>query len=390
MAEQMNFTKASLTALIERHSGQRVVVRDTKQRGLVAELRSGGTLTFYLVRKIDGRTVRVRIGPFPTLSVDQARKRAIRMLADVAVGKDPRDERRRAKATPTLRELFDHWMETYAKPRKRTWPEDQRNYDKFLSRLGSRKLSDIRSGDVVALHVRIGKENGKYAANRVLALLRAMYNKADQLGYKEDNPCVGVEMFEESSRDRFLSPSEVPRLFDSLDAEPPLFRDFFKLSLFVGARRSNVQAMRWEQLDLEAGTWRIPDTKNKEPLTVPLSAAALEILRERQKVSDDSPWVFPSRGRTGHLVEPKSAWKRVLKRAGLSDLRIHDLRRSLGSWQACLGTSLPIIGKSLGHRTSAATQVYARLDLLAVRASVEAATAAMVAASGKQTEGHAD
>jgi integrase len=92
--------------------------------------------------------------------------------------------------------------------------------------------------------------------------------------------------------------------------------------------------------------------------------------------------VFPGRGKTGHLVEPKTAWARILKRAGLQNLRLHDLRRTLGSWQAATGASLPIIGKSLGHKSLAATQVYARLNLDPVRAAVNTATDAMLLAGG--------
>ena len=93
-------------------------------------------------------------------------------------------------------------------------------------------------------------------------------------------------------------------------------------------------------------------------------------------------WVFPSYGKTGHLVEPKKAWNRLLDRAEISDLRIHDLRRTLGSWQAATGASLPVIGKSLGHKNQATTAIYARLDLDPVRQAVNTATAAMLAAGG--------
>ena len=117
-------------------------------------------------------------------------------------------------------------------------------------------------------------------------------------------------------------------------------------------------------------------------MVVPLCDPALAILQNRRKAANGSPWVFPGRGKTGHLIGPKSAWARILKRAGLSDLRPHDLRRSLGSWQAMGGASLPIIGKSLGHTQAATTQIYARLQTDSVRASVAAATTGMLEAGG--------
>jgi integrase len=386
MSDKINFTKTSLIELIEKNAGRRLVVRDMMCRGLIAELRPGGSLTFYFYRFFHGRPARIKIGPFPALSVENARKAVAKMQGAVAEGKDPRVERQRAKTMPDLKALFTHWMESHAKLHKRTWKADEDNYRKFLAKWGTRRLSDIKRGDVVALHTKIGKENGPYAANRVLALLRAMFNKAIELGFEGHNPCDGVGLFAEQARDRFLQPDELPKFFEAVEAETPLFRDFFLLALFVGARRGNVMAMRWEEINLDSAIWRMPRTKNSDPLTVPLSGPALEILRRRKKEAGDSPWVFPSYGKTGHLVTPKGAWTRVLERAGLSDLRIHDLRRTLGSWQASTGASLPVIGKSLGHRSQAATAIYARLNLDPVRASVDKATAAIVEAAKKSAK----
>ena len=123
---------------------------------------------------------------------------------------------------------------------------------------------------------------------------------------------------------------------------------------------------------------RIPETKSGEPVTLALPPAAMTILQTR-KVDSSSEWVFPGKGATEHLMEPKTAWKRIIARAGIKDLRIHDLRRTLGSWQAAAGSSLPIIGKSLGHKSLGATQIYARLNLDPVRASVNKATGGNVA-----------
>ena len=132
---------------------------------------------------------------------------------------------------------------------------------------------------------------------------------------------------------------------------------------------------------MERAEWRIPMTKNGTPQTVPLSDEAVEILAERAKVSTSKAgFVFPGDGKSGHLADPKKGWARVLKRAGLDDLRIHDLRRTFGSWQAKQGASLSIIGKSLNHKSPQATAVYARLDIDPVRKSVNLATAAMMEA----------
>jgi len=120
--------------------------------------------------------------------------------------------------------------------------------------------------------------------------------------------------------------------------------------------------------------------KTRKPLTVPLAPEAIGILKRRH-VTRVNEWVFPSHGKRGHLVEPKTAWERIRERAKLGDVRIHDLRRTLGSWQAAIGTPLNIIGRSLGHLRQETTAIYARLNLDPVRASVTAATAAIAQAA---------
>lgn len=139
---------------------------------------------------------------------------------------------------------------------------------------------------------------------------------------------------------------------------------------------------------MKRGEWRIAVTKNGTPQTVPLIPEALEILRIRMESAEkDAVFVFPGPGKKGHLIEPRKGWLRILKRAKLSDLRIHDLRRTLGSWQAKTGASLAIIGKSLNHKNQQTTAIYARLDLDPVRQSMETATSAMLEAGGLKVRG---
>ena len=181
-----------------------------------------------------------------------------------------------------------------------------------------------------------------------------------------------------------LGKGEPLRGHSALDEEPnDTARDFFRVALFTGARRGNVLEMRWADVDLDAATWRIPHTKNGTPQTVTLAPPVVDLLVRRRDLArldkSLSPYVFPGNGKTGHYVEPKSAWRRILKRADIPDARIHDLRRTLGSWQAITGASLPIIGKSLNHKNPSTTAIYARLDLEPVRASVERAAEAMPA-----------
>lgn len=115
----------------------------------------------------------------------------------------------------------------------------------------------------------------------------------------------------------------------------------------------------------------------------PLSAEALAVLKRRKKASENE-WVFPAHHGGGHVKDVYRAWRGILKRAGIKDLRVHDLRRTLGSWQTMTGASRAIVGKLLGHTREETTAIYGRLDLEPVRESVETATAAMLKAAKKR------
>jgi integrase len=361
---------------------RRAYYRDARQDGLVLTVYPSGQKSFSLYRWVNGRPERIRIGPYPDLSLEQVRKEAEGLTAEIALGYNPAEERRAVREEMTFEELFNLYLEKHAKIHKRTWMEDVKNYNRYLSGLGKSKLSQIKSNDVLSLHARVGRENGHYAANRgVLSLLSSVFNLAPQWGWTGGNPAAGIKPFKEYQRKRFLDADELPTFFSALAEEQnTTIRDYFLAALLTGARRANVLAMRWAEIRWGRCVWEIPAEKAKadEAMDVPLVEPMLELLtRRKADPAADPVWVFPGDGKTGHLVEPKMAWARILKRAGINDCRMHDLRRTLGSWQAIQGASLAIIGRSLGHKSLQATQVYARLNADPVRASVARATDAM-------------
>lgn len=146
-------------------------------------------------------------------------------------------------------------------------------------------------------------------------------------------------------------------------------------------RAGEIAGLTWDRVDIDKRTARLIETKNGTPQTVALSQEVIDILINR-KPSDQAQFVFPGTGKSGHLEEPKKGWQRIVERAGIENLRIHDLRRTLGSWQAKTGASLAIIGKSLNHKNQNTTAIYARLDLDPVRDSVNTATNAILTAAG--------
>lgn len=398
MPKPFSFSEAKIKALALPKTG-RVYYRDVTFPGLQVCVTSAGSKTYYFVKRIAGRPTRIKLGPTRQLSVDDARAGAAAKAGEVAVGKDPQAERRRKREQPTIGELFQYWIK-HAQSHKRTWQEDERLYVAYLKKWDNRRLADITRRQVEIWHSDIGQKKprddhkkgrmlgGPYVANRVLGLLRAAYEKADRIGYTGANPAAGVTKFHEEQRDRFLSGDDLKCFFEALAQEPILYQDFFNIALLTGARRGNVQAMRWADVNLDSGLWRIPGnvSKNGQVILVPLIPAVVDILHRRTAEADpEIPWVFPSRKQPkNHLIEPRASWRRICTRAGLKDVRPHDLRRTLGAWQATAGASMIVIGKSLGHRPgSPATAVYARLEMDPVRASVLAAGEAILAAGGK-------
>jgi len=377
---QGNFTKQFLQSLKAPASG-RLYVADTREKGLSVYVTPNGIITFFVRKRINGRDERVVIGRYPETTLEQARTQALSIKSQVAQGKDPIEDKRRMRADITFAEMFQEFMERYSKKQKRSWQYDEREVNKFLPHWFKRKASTISKQEIQILHERVRDENGLYQANRLLERISSIFNRAIEWGWQGTNPSHGVRKFREKSRDRFLQPDELPRFFMALDEEDnQTAKDYIMLSLLTGGRKANVLAMRWEEISFNRAEWRIPETKNGDPLTVALSTQAIEILNNR-RAKTNSEWVFPAvSSKSGHFTDPKRAWQRVLARAGIKDLRIHDLRRSLGSWQASTGASGFVIGKSLGHKSQQATQIYARLNLDPVRESIERATQAMMSA----------
>lgn len=394
------------------------------------------TKTFSVLKRIpNGGMERVTLARFPAMTVEQARKKAADVLGKIATGDNPGEIRRAIREEPTFGELFTEYGKRHGS-KKRSWRDDQQRYRDYLEKpLGKIKVGALTTGmiDRILMEMeRRGKANS--TINGVLALASVIYSKGAEPGQLGTNPARGIARRNVKSRDRFLQKSELPRFFASLAEEQnTVVRDYFLISLLTGARRSNVLAMRWSEVNLDEGLWRIPRTKNELPQNVTLATEAITLLAELKAQADSKAlFVFPGEGRSGHLVEPKKGWQRVLDRdelhqleellassghlssepalptdedslairlararerskelvlntegARMEDLRIHDLRRTLGSWQAKNGASLAIIGKSLNHKDIKTTLIYSRLDLDPVRDSVDSAVSSMFAAGIK-------
>lgn len=435
---RINLTKATIDAFPPAPAGKRVYHHDSKTKGLVVAVTDKGTKSFLVYRWVNGRPERITLGRYAVgmakgLTIEQARKAALETNLSIAKGENPAEKKRLARGEMTLDALFADYMEKHSEVHNRRPDKPRSHFRLYLAHWGARKLSQIKRADIQALHARLGRERGHVTANTAIKLLRSMFNRAIEWDHwDKPNPAPGIKLFPEHSRERFLQPDELPRFFQSVADEPnETIRDYVLMSLLTGGRRANVMAMRWDQVSFERAEWRIPVTKSGKPHIVPLLPDAVNILRRRRERADGEH-VFPGTGAAGHLAEPKKGWRRILDRAELyqlvdwiaeaqhwpkdqidaakeaaelrkalkearsaakalridrgpaciADLRIHDLRRTLGSWQAVTGASLPMIGRTLAHKNVSTTAIYARLNLDPVRESMQKATTAMRAAGG--------
>lgn len=389
--KEFNFTSARLQKLTNT-SGKDEEYNDTSQPGLVLRLTKSDSKIFRLKawNKHKRKMVQLVIGHFPQVKINDAREIAAKHLSDIAHGVDIAERIRKNREEETFEDVFNLWINDFAKAPegKKTWEQDISRYNLYIAdHLGKMQLSAITPDVLRGWRRKLTdkdklKSKGKLSKttiNRAFSIISTVFTTcAPQMA----NPCSEVAKFKEKKLNTFLKSDELSRFFDTLnDRETPDYiRDYLLLSLYTGARRANVLAMRWENIDLNVKIWAIDgdEMKNTEPMVIPLLDQAVTILEER-KAKASSPWVFPSpKSKTGHFVEPKKAWKSLLARAKLSPAyRLHDLRRTMGSWQAITGSSTKIIGASLGHKSEQATSHYAHLTIEPVRAAMQRAADAM-------------
>jgi integrase len=370
-------TKRTIDAVATKERDYTLWDEDLPRFGL--RVRTSGTKSYVVQYRIHGRTRFVTLGHHGPVTPDHARKLALGVLADVAAGRDPAEERKQGREALTLRQLAERYLAEHAEPKKKpkSADDDRRMLDNhILPALGSRRVIDIRRGEIEKIHVSL--RDRPIMGNRVLSLLSTLFHFAERLELVPPyfNPCRGIRRYPERRRERFLSIAELTRLGASLKAledgynagkdprraqsELPAAVAALRLLIFTGARMSEILTLRWEYVDFERGLLRLPDSKTG-PKVIHLNAPALELLAVRCELRNASPWVIPGDVSGERLVNLGKIWRRVRKRAGLDDVRIHDLRHSFASMGAAAGLSLPLIGALLGHRQASTTQRYAHL-----------------------------
>lgn len=339
---------------------------DDELRGFGVRVSPKGKKTFLVQYRKGGRTCRMSLGAYGTLTADEARRLAKHTLGSAAMGEDPAQARRIERKAPNMAALCDRYVRDHVEVRCRpsTQYEHKRICEFYIKpRLGTFKIQDVKRSDIAELHQSLNEI--PYQANRVVMVLSKMFNLAELWGLRPDgsNPCRHVQKYTEKKRERFLSPDEIERLWGVLDRrakaklETPHVASAFKLLLLTGCRLREIQHLRWSYVVGNAAF--LPETKTG-PRRLLLSNAVLEELSRIPRV-EGNPYVIIGKVEGQPITDLQRPWRRIRKEAELEDVRIHDLRHTYASIAAMAGHSLPMIGKLLGHTQTQTTARYAHL-----------------------------
>ena len=360
--------------------------------------------TFYRVHKEAGKVRKVRIGDATTMRVSKARGIALKLAggqrdaapppirvrtdgitvaaAWAAYVEDVRSGDYVAGKKPLAASTLRSYVELFE-------PHVGRHYGEKSLHFLARKVPDIHRG----------LKDRPATGNRLLQVLKNLFTHAAINGnWDGPNPTIDpitgkvLRKYSVESRERHLTTAEAARLLQVVAGECDPWCDFWPLLLLTGVRLSTLRQMKWAQLDLRSeSTWAVPTTKNGDPQLVPITGAAADILQKRLERTPkaggkpESVYVFPRKGKPAEcLADADHAWARVVRKAELENVRIHDLRRTAGSWATQGGAPLPAVGKMLGHRSHNSTAVYARADISAARNAAEIVAARLTEARAVQ------
>lgn len=341
---------------------------DDELKGFGLRVWPSGRKVYVVMSRVKGRLRRITIGPHGPITPEQARIRAHEIISEAKAGRDPAKELDQARKAPTMKGLGERFLKEHVAVRCKpsTQAEYKRSVELFINpKLGTRKATDIERQDIAELHQ--GLRHIPYQANRTLGVLSKMFNLAEIWGVRPDgsNPCLHVKKYAEEKRERFLNATEYANLGKVLrdiekdGSETQSAVNAIRLLMLTGCRLGEIITLKWGYVDLAARELRLPDSKTGAKV-VHFGKTAADILKKIKRI-DGNPWVITGKKDGARLNDLQHPWRRIRAKAGLGELRIHDLRHSYASDALALGEGLPMIGKLLGHTQVQTTARYAHL-----------------------------
>ena len=383
-SQPFKLTKSKVSAIQHPAKGGRDIYRDTHTPHLCLRV-TPTAKTFYWEKTVRGVQKRVTIGRFPEINVEQARVQAADIAADYVKGVDVQENRSAKRGEGTFGEL---WQDYRKRRKRKVEGKDSQALDyqwkRFFKQWENKKLSEITYSRAFRLINGIRKK-APFHANRIQRHGKAMFNFAKrdrEWRWSGENPFDFDSVSERGrAREVRLEAKDMSAFMTGLEACSESMRLLFLSSLYTGRRMGEVQAMRWVDLDLETGVWKIPETKPGVKQEAMLPTALIKKLTERQRKTK-SPWVFPSPSKSGHVEEIMKAWKEVRKTSGLHHLQARDLRRTLASWAQDINVPIAAVQAQLGHASISTTaKHYTAISRDVKRAALESTVASMIEAA---------
>ena len=348
-----------------------------------------GRKSFVVQYRAGRRPRRMSLGPSTVLTCDQARTRAITIIAAVKNGEDPAAVRAANRNAATVSDLAERFDKEHIAVRLKasTAKEYRGNLRRFiLPALGRLAVPEITRADVAKFHHDL--RHIPYQANRCLEVVSKMFVLAEMWGLRPDgsNPRKHIRKYPEEKRERFLSAAELRRIGDVLremeieGIELPSAILAARMLILTGCRLGEIMTLKWEYVDFDEHALRLPDSKSGKK-TVHLGTPAVECLQTAQRIHGN-PWVITGTLPGKSLSDLQPFWQRTRARTGLKDVRIHDLRHTFASTAVASGQGLPMIGKLLGHTQVQTTARYAHLAADPVRCAADSVATSLREALG--------
>ena len=331
------------------------------------ELRASGTGTWYFRYRDGEKRLRLKhLGRLDRVGWQRVRKQAKAMRAALEAGDDPAAVVQKRGQAPRFDAFVEQHYFAYVRINNRSWPSTKSQISRHLMpRFGALRLDQIHRADILAMLQTTRAEGlAVGTCNRLLIHMRTIFNAAIRWEVLPEgsNPCRGLKpMKGEVRRERFLTATEVARLFDALDrSRSPQLPTVARMLLYTGARKREILDARWENVDFDRCILTVPRAKSGRTRHIPLSQAAMDIINAQPR-RPGNPWIFPNPKTGRPIISMHAGWDAARRRAGLPDVRMHDLRHSFASFLVNAGHSLYEVQALLGHQSPKMTMRYAHL-----------------------------
>lgn len=366
----MKFTALAINQI--KPQEKRYLVYETGGKGFALRVAPSGTVTYLFVYRFEKKLKYFTIGKASEISLKEARKRLKDAKQQLECGVDP-SLAKQLKALenledPTIHKLTNEYLEKWAKPRKRSWQEDERLIQKeILPKWGKRKASSIKRREIILLLEEIAARGAPIVANRTFALVRRIYNFAIERDILDQTPCLRVKpISQEAQRDRVLNHEELHEFWQKLPQSKMSdeVQILLKIMLATAQRKGEIVSAQWVHFDFNQRWWTIPaaQAKNGKSHRVYLSDMTIGLLKQLKELNPTSEYLFPSPTRNTHMTPDciSRAIHRSREIFGLKQFSAHDLRRTAASHMTAIGIPRLVVSKILNHVEKSVTAVYDR------------------------------